>query len=369
MSRMDQGGRGQRHSPKSRHPRTVPRPMPNTALYARSTRPSQFNGGNTRGSRHAPPTPPTPSPASPSALPPLDTFTSTEDALAAYLLDRRRRNFSPATLKNHRTHVLCLARTLSGLGFDSVLDPRVTAADIADHLDSRGLEGRSRYTTSKALQAFYRFCADAGLIAHDPTVDLALPRVTRYLPHPIPESELAFALSQSSSPRMYAWLVLCAFAGLRVSEIAGLRADALVDLGNGLVLRIRGKGVGGESKERLIPAHRLVLAALTRYPADAHGRAGRWFLRPQDARHSPGRPYTPRQVSDAIAAHLRRCNPATTHTAHSLRHRFATVTLAACGDLRVVQELLGHADLSTTSVYTQVAIGRLVDAVHAIPAV
>jgi site-specific recombinase XerD len=289
----------------------------------------------------------------------------TDDSLIdTFLLERRRLGFAPGTLKNNRANLRAFAAYFPP---NSLTDPYVINAEsISLYLDSRGLTAsRSRYNLIKLLQKFYGCLVLHGVTEYNPTADLPVPKLHRYLPHPIPELELAVALDEAwPNHLMHAWLTLGAFAGLRVAEMADLRADALADVGNGPVLRVRGKG----QKERLIPAHAAVVAALSRYRAQCPPRTAVMFTRPLDDKHFPGRPFTPKSISARISTHLSRCTPDTPHTAHSLRHRFATQALTACGDLRVVQELLGHADPGTTAIYTYVAVGRLVDAVQSIPA-
>lgn len=146
------------------------------------------------------------------------------------------------------------------------------------------------------------------------------------------------------------WVALAAFGGLRVGEIARLEVPD-VDLGCGRRIRVMGKG----QAERLVPLHVVVEDAYHRYKRPT---AGWLFRRPQ------GGPWTPQQLSRTFCVYLDEIGVDV--TPHQFRHWFATKAYAASCDLRVVQELLGHASPTTTAVYTAWSPGRAQAAVDAI---
>ncbi len=220
-----------------------------------------------------------------------------------------------------------------------------------------GAASRSLSRTISALRTFYRWLENSGLVANRALAQVAMPRIPHTLPKPL-TVEKAAALVQGESigddwinARDIAVLLLLYGAGLRISEALGLtRRDA--PLPGRDVIRIVGKG----GKERLVPilpvtqravAHYI---ALCPYPLEPDGAL---FL------GAKGGPLSPRLIQLAIARMRDALTLPETATPHALRHSFATHLLAAGADLRQIQELLGHASLSTTQVYTEVDRERI----------
>lgn len=230
---------------------------------------------------------------------------------------------------------------------------RATPEDIDAFLDARhGRHGRlakrTRYCWISHLANFYAWAVDRELVDRDPTLRVDRPRLDRLLPHPISEGDLAMAL-EAAGTAMRAWLVLMAYGGLRVAEVAGLTADNILpDYG---AIRVLGKG----SKERVVPLHPLCVEALA---VAGVPRSGFVFRRPRGGRWSPA------AMSREVALFFQALGM--TWTAHSLRHRFGSRLLDACGNLRTVQELMGHASPATTATYTQYNIAAGRDAVLSI---
>jgi integrase/recombinase XerD len=213
------------------------------------------------------------------------------------------------------------------------------------------------------LRSFYRHLRREGVIEHDPTADLRGPRKTQRLPRVLTRDEAALLLGQPQgvSPlalRDRALLEVMYACGLRASEAVGMEL-ADVDLDEGL-LCARGKG----SKERIVPIGRQAVGALR-----AYCRGGRPLLLaagPTRAQtklflNSRGSGLTRQGLYKIVQGHaaragLREMSP------HTLRHSFATHLLAGGCDLRSLQEMLGHADLATTQVYTHLSAERLKDA-------
>ena len=215
-----------------------------------------------------------------------------------------------------------------------------------------------------ALRTFFRFLLRRGVVSADPAVVVARPRQERRLPVFLTVDE-TFALLEAPGPgdrfprRDRAVLEMLYGAGLRVSELAGLDL-ADMDTAAGMV-RVLGKG----GKERLVPTGRAAAEAvrlwlgernaiLTR--AAARGRSpdtAALFLNQQGGRISP------RSVERMVERYALRAGILSRVTPHSLRHSFATHLLEMGADLRVVQELLGHASLSTTQRYTHLDMDHL----------
>lgn len=231
--------------------------------------------------------------------------------------------------------------------FGGWLSPRLlldaTTEDVEQFLDSLNLgSSRTRYCWISHLHCFYEWAISEGRAEADPTGRIVRPKLRRLLPRPVGEGDLALALERAEGT-MAAWLTLAAYAGLRVSEIARLDVPD-VDMTT-RVLRVTGKG----SKERIVPMHQLVEVELRHWLWGR--RSGAVFRRPRGGRY-PGA-----MVSREGSLYLASCG--VDAKMHQLRHRFATQALEATGDLRAVQELLGHASPATTAIYTQVTAQRL----------
>jgi integrase/recombinase XerD len=211
------------------------------------------------------------------------------------------------------------------------------------------------------LRSFYRHLRREGAIEHDPTAELRGPRKPQRLPRVLSRDEVNRLLSQPRgmdplAVRDRALLELMYACGLRASEAVGLEMGD-VDLEEGM-LRARGKG----SKERIVPIGRQALAALRGYcrsarPALLGEAAGtRLFL------NRRGSGLTRQGLYKIVQGHARSAGLAEKMSPHTLRHTFATHLLAGGCDLRSLQEMLGHADLATTQVYTHLSAERLKDA-------
>jgi integrase/recombinase XerD len=216
------------------------------------------------------------------------------------------------------------------------------------------------------LRSFYRHLRREGLIEHDPTADLHGPRKTQRLPRVLSREEVAKLLREpkGSEPlalRDRALLEVMYACGLRVSEVIGLEL-ADIDLAEGM-LCARGKG----SKERVVPVGRQAVAALRAYctrgrppladSRSAGGAAGsKLFL------NRRGSGLSRQGLYKIVQGHARGAGLQARMSPHTLRHSFATHLLAGGCDLRSLQEMLGHADLATTQVYTHLSAERLKDA-------
>lgn len=217
---------------------------------------------------------------------------------------------------------------------------------------------RSRARLLSALRRFYRFHLAQGRIGSDPTLNLDAPRLGRPLPKDISEAEVEALLAAPmvETPlglRDRAMLELLYACGLRVSELVGLRIDQ-PNLRGGF-LRVTGKG----AKERLVPMNDTAMDWLVRYieearPALVAGHASEALFPSREGEFMTRQTFWHRIKQLGRAAGIQR--PLSPHT---LRHAFATHLLNHGADLRVVQMLLGHSDLSTTQIYTHVAKQRL----------
>ncbi len=234
--------------------------------------------------------------------------------------------------------------------------------DLLGYLAYRVGGGASPRSTARALsclRGFYRYLLRENRIALDPTLRVDNPRLGRPLPDSLTETEVEKLLNAPdiSTPigmRDRTMLELLYACGLRVSELVTLEMTN-INLRQGVV-RVIGKG----SKERLVPMGEEAMVWLNRFMAEARSEllkknAGENTVFPS----SQGRPMTRQTFWHRIKTHARMAGIKRKLSPHTLRHAFATHLLNHGADLRVVQLLLGHSDLSTTQIYTHVARQRM----------
>ncbi|HOW85803.1 MAG TPA: site-specific tyrosine recombinase XerD [Candidatus Aminicenantes bacterium] len=237
---------------------------------------------------------------------------------------------------------------------------RVSEETLASFIqgESRaGLSARSMARLVSALRSFFRFCALSGFVRQDPTARLTTPSTWLTLPKFLTVDEAGALLQapDAAKPRGVrdrAMLEVLYGAGLRVSELASLRRDD-VNLADGFLL-CRGKG----GKERIVPLGRSACDAVRRYLAEARP------LDDADEREElflsrRGRPFTRQGVWKMLRDHAARSGLAAKISPHVLRHSFATHLLERGADLRSVQLMLGHSQITTTQIYTHVSRERL----------
>jgi len=285
------------------------------------------------------------------------------------------RDASPHTKRAYRTSVGQYLAWLDGVpDVDWTRPPRRTLRAYLAELDGRDLSRSTIGSRVAALRSFYRFCRRQGWVEGDPWAAVVTPRRSARLPRVmevddverlldvIPGSaghavgiEWAAGVPEALELRDRA-IVECAYAaGLRISEVAGVRIGD-VDIAHGEI-RVMGKGrkermgmLGGPARDALeayLHTARPLLAAAGDGTDDA------LFL------STRGRALGARGVRKRIDLLVKRAGLPEKTTPHTLRHSFASHLLEGGADLRVVQELLGHASLSTTQIYTHVSPGRL----------
>jgi integrase/recombinase XerD len=274
------------------------------------------------------------------------------------------RGLSRNTLEAYRSDLLQFGRFLDAHGSDAIT---ANAAQVSDFLVELA-EGNGRPPSSPAtihrkaacLRSFYRHLRREGLRESDPTASISGPRRGRRLPKVLNRGEVGKLLSQprGTAPtalRDRALLELMYACGLRASEAIGIEVADL-DMEEA-VLRARGKG----SKERVVPVGRAAIEAVRIYlergrPALVHqGIVAQLFV------NFRGEPLTRQGLYKIVRRHAATAGLADRMSPHTLRHTFATHLLAGGCDLRSVQEMLGHADVATTQLYTHLSSERLKD--------
>ena len=275
------------------------------------------------------------------------------------------RGLSRNTLDAYRSDLLQYGAWLSERGIDALDVRHEHLADFLGGL-AEGREDRPPAAPATlqrkiaCLRSFHRHLRRAELVVEDPTVHIRSPRQGRRLPEVLSREDVDRLLSQPSGTepaalRDRALLEVMYACGLRASEAVGLEVGDL-DFETG-VLRARGKG----SKERVVPIGSAAARALAAYLR--RGRPALVGLRvePRLFLNHRGQGLTRQGLYKIVQRHARTAGLADRMSPHTLRHTFATHLLAGGCDLRSVQEMLGHADISTTQLYTHLSADRLKD--------
>ncbi len=266
---------------------------------------------------------------------------------------------SPRSLESYRRDLRQLAEWLER---QRIALPDAGAGDVQRFLAERtiryGVAARSLARQLSTLKRYFRWLLRQGRRGDDPTLNIEAPRLPRPLPKSLSEAEVEALLAApdretSLGRRDRAMLELLYACGLRVSELVGLPMAALsLEMG---VVKVMGKG----AKERLVPLGEVASESLGEYlklgrPALLSGRADDALFVTER-----GRAMTRQAFWYRIKRHARVAGVSGALSPHTLRHAFATHLLNHGADLRVVQMLLGHSDISTTQIYTHVARERL----------
>jgi integrase/recombinase XerC len=293
------------------------------------------------------------------------------EAFLVYLAGER--NLSPRTVEAYSFECRRLLRWLAEENWRPGRR-RVLPRDILESCQARlarqGLAASSQARATSAWRTFTRFCTRRDFLRDDPGATLESPRRPSRLPRTVGEKALGEWLENlpSGEPaerRDRAVVELIYSTGLRVSELAGLNLSDL-DMGAEMVLVRAGKG----NKDRLVPAGRTALKTVRAMLADraearlprAGGRRGRREAPVADEplfQNGRGGRLTPRSIQRLVAKRLGGVSPGVGITPHALRHSFASHLLDRGAELRAIQELLGHASLSSTQIYTRVSPSRL----------
>jgi len=282
----------------------------------------------------------------------LDEFS---DAL--WLEDGLSRN----TLDSYRNDLQLFSEWLKKHNPSNSMLTEATNSDLLEFLASRVAAKMKASTTSRelsSLKRFYRFLLRQGKIVTDPSLNIETPKLQRHLPESLSEKEVELLLSapdlaQPLGLRDRAMLEALYASGLRVSELINLKySQVSMDMG---VLRVMGKG----RKERLAPLGEESLEWLNRYTKNARPLLLDGIVTDTIFVTTRGAAMTRQAFWYLIKRYAQLVGIAKQLSPHTLRHAFATHLLNHGADLRVVQLLLGHADISTTQIYTHIARERL----------
>jgi integrase/recombinase XerD len=270
---------------------------------------------------------------------------------------RYERGLSPNTVEAYRRDLRRYAAFLAPRGLSPA---KAGGDDVRAYFEAGGGDGAASSVARRTatLRSFYAFLAREGVRADDPSATLRTPKRREDLPRVLSVEEVGRLLAAvvPAGPlgqRDLAALELLYGCGLRASELLGLR-EGDADLEAGLV-RCTGKG----DKERVVPMGGAAQAALGRYLRDGRRQLLKGRRRPQLILNSRGGPLTRQGLDYLLRKTLERADLLGRASAHTLRHSFATHLLAAGADLRSVQEMLGHANVATTQLYTHVTVEHL----------
>ncbi len=271
------------------------------------------------------------------------------------------RRLAEHTVKNYQRDLLVLQNFCQEnkiIGWSDLTNHHLRKLVTETH--RLGISGRTQQRRLSTIRTFYHFLAREGQVRHNPALSISAPKTPQKLPRTLDTDQVAQLLSVSGSKwhtkRDIAILELFYSSGLRLSELTGAN---LVDIDwDDATIRVVGKG----SKERLVPIGSYALAALThwlevREKLPVKGRTiedkKALFVSEKGGRISP------RNVQARVRHWTRHLGmPGNVHP-HMLRHSFASHMLESSGDLRAVQELLGHADIATTQIYTHLDFQHL----------
>lgn len=281
------------------------------------------------------------------------SLTALIDRFQRYLANERR--LSVLTVAAYRRDLdrlcdFCRRRAIENW---TNLDPSHVRLYIAE-LRRADLSGRSIQRHLSSMRSFYRYLLREGAVARDPAAGVPAPKSARRLPKSLSPDEADRLVSLEASDKLAirdrALLELTYSSGLRLAEVCAIDCGDLADDGT---VRINGKG----GKVRVVPVGTMARAALAAWFDERR----RWTSADQRAVFvSPrGRRLSPREVQRIVAKRAREQGIGQPVHPHMLRHSFASHVLESSGDLRAVQEMLGHANISTTQIYTHLDFQHL----------
>lgn len=253
---------------------------------------------------------------------------------------------SQRTIKERRIVIL----HLSELSKTAALE--VTPDNIIDYLGRAHLSQSSKASYHATIRAFYKWAVLTGRIDTDPSASTPRPRRPKGVPRPVRTAHVSALLAVANRRRTRAMIILAAYAGLRVHEVAKFRGEDLDTIGE--IITVTGKG----GKTAMIPAHPAILDLAKTMP-----RRGHWF--PAYGTQTDAPHIGAKAVSRAIRDAMRRAG--FEGKPHQLRHYYATELLDQGVDVRIVKDLMRHESLATTEIYTKVSLKRMREGIDRLP--
>ncbi len=277
--------------------------------------------------------------------------------MARYLEWMRVQNYSERTVENREVYLGFFIAWAEERG---LARPSEITKPILERYQRHLYHLRSQYSRPVPIRAYFKWLTRQNVLLYNPASELELPWLERRLPKHVPsmqEAEAVLAQADTTDAlgsRDRAILETLYSTGMRRMEVVGL---SLFDLDEDRgTLRVRqGKG----KKDRMIPIGDRAVAWITKYASDMRPQL---VMEPDDGRlflTTDGEPFTPNRLSQLIRGYVDAADLGKRGSCHLLRHTMATIMLENGADIRFIQQMLGHADLSTTQIYTQVSIRKL----------
>ncbi|MFH1457576.1 MAG: tyrosine recombinase XerC [Candidatus Omnitrophota bacterium] len=264
------------------------------------------------------------------------------------------KNYSPHTLLNYRLDLEDFRRFIRDTGIDKI-DYLLLRKYLAQ-LKEKNLGTRSVNRRLSGLRSFFKFLAREGYLKTNPILSISSPKIDKHLPSFLTEEEVsrliesAFAKDDKDAQGLRNRAILETFysTGIRISELVGLAVEDVDFIGG--IVKVMGKG----KKERVVPIGEVAMAVIRKYLEKRKKQSEALFL------NKNGRRISSRGVRNIVFKYIKRSGIKQEGvSAHTFRHSFATHLLNRGADLRTVQELLGHANLSTTQIYTHLTTEKL----------
>ncbi|HTK81230.1 MAG TPA: site-specific tyrosine recombinase XerD [Bacteroidota bacterium] len=278
-----------------------------------------------------------------------------KEHLRAYIhFLRLEKNASPNTISSYNLDLTRYLGYLEAQGVRSL--EKISDRNLSSYLASLydvGLSRRSVARNLSAIKMFHKFLGGEGLTTNDPTQNIETPKLSKELPDVLTQDEMEAILQQPNTAeklgmRDKAILETMYATGMRVSEIITLK-QSNVHSAEGIV-RVFGKG----SKERLVPIGRSALDWISRYTTQVRTALSKGRGQDTVFLNARGTPMSRMTVWNIVRANAKKSGIKKDVHPHTIRHSFATHLLEGGADLRSVQEMLGHADISTTQIYTHI---------------
>jgi len=260
------------------------------------------------------------------------------------------KNYSQHTILNYNLDLEDFKKFISDQEIEKI--DYLTLRKYLAFLKEKNLNNRTIVRHISTLRSFFKFLTREGYIKTNPAASLLTMKMDKHLPSFLTEGEVTKLIESAASKderglRDRAILETFYSTGMRISELAGLNGEDLDIIGG--IVKVMGKG----KKERLVPIGEVAIAAIRAYLEKRSKQTEAIFL------NKNGKRITTRGIRNIVTKYLRLASIKQGVSAHTLRHSFATHLLNRGADLRSVQELLGHANLSTTQIYTHLTTERL----------
>ena len=260
------------------------------------------------------------------------------------------KNYSIHTVLNYKLDLREFERFLEDKPLEGV--EYITLRKFLASLKSKNLKSRTLARKISTLKSFYRFLCREGYLKSNPTLLLSSPKLDKHLPNFLTENEMTKLIESPKQDNLLgrrdrAILETLYSTGMRVSELVGLNVETVDFIGG--IVKVLGKG----KKERLLPIGKTALLAIRAYLDMRDKQRKELFLNKNYIR------LTDRGIRNILNKYIRITSLKQHISPHALRHSFATHLLNRGADLRSVQELLGHVNLSTTQIYTHLSTERL----------